>query len=327
MKAPRDQIEGYQLQEFLGAGNAASVYKAQKDQQTVAIKIRQISQSPYENLMYQRFYEGARLQWMCSHPNVAWLYQYYEDAELQAIMIEYLGGGSLSNRLKKFGALDLTELLKLGIYLADALNHLHEISMVHRDIKPDNLLFGNIAKVETVKLLDFDVAKHLYSSPPITENGTQIGTMWYMSPEQFSNQKADPLCDLYSLGVVLYEAASKKLPVKSVEQSSFFKKLLDQEPVPPLSSVVPHINPLYAWVIHQCMEYYPLHRVPSAATLATLLICIAQIENIQLDYDRTKQMLMRADQQWIAQHLNHVPKHYRNALDRVLNDLYSSINY
>ena len=148
---PRKEIAGYLLTDFLGAGNSASVFKAIKDEQNIAaVKIRLVGNSNYENLLYQRFFEGARLQYFCNHPNIAFLHQYIEDQEMQAILIEYLPGGSLSNRIKKFGPLSFEDLIKLGIYLADALNHLEDLSIIHRDIKTDNLLFADIKKIESI---------------------------------------------------------------------------------------------------------------------------------------------------------------------------------
>ena len=322
---PRKEIAGYLLTDFLGAGNSASVFKAIKDEQNIAaVKIRLVGNSNYENLLYQRFFEGARLQYFCNHPNIAFLHQYIEEQEMQAILIEYLPGGSLSNRIKKFGPLSFEDLIKLGIYLADALNHLEDLSIIHRDIKTDNLLFADIKKIESIKLLDFDVAKH-FSSKPITEKGTQIGTMWYMSPEQFCGHPVDHLSDLYALGIVLFECACGKLPFKSLDSSVFFRKVLDQEPMPMLQEYIPNVHPLLNWLLSKVLAYYPLQRVPNASTFAVLLMAIAQIENIDLDYERMRYMLLRANQSWIAQHLNQVPKHYRSVLDRVLNALFSNI--
>ena len=228
MLKPGGMIGSYRLKYIIGSGNSANVYLAQSEvdpYREVAIKVRTRSQGQHEHILAQRFTESSRLHHMFCHPNIAWLHEVIEDVMYQAVVIEYLSGGTLSDLLKRKDYLSIDESCLLGAHLADGLEHMHDIQVIHRDIKPDNIIFGDGQKLSTVRVADFDVSKNPYTSPDITEKGAHVGTLCYIAPEQFNQEKPRPAADVYSLGMVLYECMAGRLPYDSVSIPAIFSRL------------------------------------------------------------------------------------------------------
>ena len=305
MYAPREVIGAYRVQHFLGAGNAASVFYAENGQQKVAIKIRERTSGKHEAFLYTRFREGARLQWLFAHPHIVWLHDYFEDPLIQATILEYLPGGSLQTLLKDRGQLSQAEVCALGIRIADALDHIHDVGVIHRDIKPENLLFADRTDLNSIKLADFDVSKDPRFSPNITESGAHVGTLWYISPEQFDQSEPMVSSDIYSLGLVLYEAKAGRLPFEPLNKSSIFRRFLDHAPLAPLQDISSDASPGLAWILERSVAIEPNERVPSAATFATLLFALVPDQLEQ--YGRAKLLLRRSYKEWIRTALSTAP--------------------
>ena len=175
----------------------------------------------------------------------------HQHEAFQAVIIEYLQGGTLSQLLKKRQILSLDEACLLGVHLADGLEHMHDIQVIHRDIKPDNILFANAQDLSTVRIADFDVSKNPYHSPSLTEKGAHVGTLCYVAPEQFNQEKPRPIADIYSLAMVLSECVSGRLPYDSISLPAIFSHFFDQKPFPKLSQFNAQVSPAFDWIIQK----------------------------------------------------------------------------
>ena len=318
MQAPT-YIGRYRLIKPLGSGSSASVYVAvddhaprgEREPREVALKVRaRQAPSPKESFLEARFKEGARLQgWLC-HPHVVWQYESLEGPSYQALALELLGGGTLQDYLKRSPTLSERALCALAFALCDALDHLHDVGVIHRDLKPENILlsnaplWGDSTLSLTPKISDFDVSRHPLYSPHITSAGSQVGTLWYTSPEQFDQASPTPRDDVYSLGVTLFECAAKQLPFEPLNSASIFKRFLDHEPLRPLRQLRPELSEGFMWLVERAASVLVEERPPSASTLALLLLgCAPSISQSPRAY----LMARRADHAWLREHLSHAP--------------------
>ena len=310
-----EQIGTYRLQHIIGSGNSATVYLAESliDQGQVAIKLRARGQSQYEETLAARFIESSRLHLLFCHPNIAWLHEWIEDQQFQASVIEYLSGGTLTDHLiRSQGRLSIDEACLLGVHIADGLEHMHDIQVIHRDIKPDNLLFADAHQISSIRIADFDVSKNPYTSPNLTEKGAHVGTLCYTAPEQFNQEKPRAVADVYSLGMVLFETMSGRLPFETVSAPAIFSRFLDHSPLPKLSVFVSNLPPEIDWIIERSIVIPIESRIPSAATLATLLL--ASSPEAQRHFKRTDEVLRLARVDWLELHLPTAPPLVRRGL-------------
>jgi two-component system, LytTR family, response regulator len=235
--APGSNIAHYRIVSRLGEGGMGAVYLADDTRlgRRVALKVLPASLAADPERM-QRFVQEARLASALTHPNVAYIYEIGEDqngvnGRLRFLAMEYVEGEPLSARLSR-GPLPLSELLSTGAQIADALDDAHSKGIVHRDIKPSNLM---ITPRGYVKVLDFGLAK-LESAAGrdetqlITNDGVVMGTVAYMSPEQALGRDIDHRTDLFSLGVVLYEMATARLPFSGATASETMARILNSQP-------------------------------------------------------------------------------------------------
>src|SRR5215813_6561552 len=206
----------YEVLAPLGAGGMGEVYRARDTrlERTVAIKVlpQKLSSSPE---VRQRFEREAKTISQLSHPHICALYDVGREGDVEYLVMEYLEGETLSERLAK-GPLPLEQTLRYGTEIADALDKAHRQGIVHRDLKPGNVMLTRSG----VKLLDFGLAKavapaseksSLTSLPTqqgLTQEGAILGTFQYMAPEQLEGKDADGRTDIFALGATLYEMAT-----------------------------------------------------------------------------------------------------------------------
>ncbi|MCS7046960.1 MAG: serine/threonine protein kinase, partial [Gemmataceae bacterium] len=193
----------YKLLKKLGQGGMGAVYKAEDTtlDRIVAIKVltKELAGKP---AFVQRFQREAKVMAKINHPNVLSCYDVGEAAGNHYLAIEYVEGGSLENWLKKLGKFEIGDALHAIITIARALQHAHELNLIHRDIKPDNIL---LTKNGVIKVADLGLAKATDDDLGLTRTGTGAGTPIYMAPEQARDVKhVDGRCDIYALGVMLY---------------------------------------------------------------------------------------------------------------------------
>ena len=244
------KLGAYEVTGPLGAGGQGEVYKAMDTRlnRAVAIKIlpQQFSESPD---LKQRFEREAQTIASLNHPHICTLYDVGHQDGIDFLIMEYLEGETLADRLRR-GPLPLGEALARALEIADALDKAHHQGVVHRDLKPGNIMLTRAG----AKLLDFGLAKlrapDAAASAPVTVSamptdarsltmaGTVLGTLQYMSPEQLEGKDADARSDIFAFGTTLYEMISGKKAFEGKSQVRLMAAILEDDPVP-LSTVQP----------------------------------------------------------------------------------------
>lgn len=266
----------YEITAPAGAGGMGEVYRAHDSRlnRDVAIKVLpdHLSSSPE---LRERFEREARAISQLSHPHICVLYDIGKHVNADYLVLEYLEGETLGTRLRK-GPLPADQVLKYGAQIADALDKAHRSGVVHRDLKPDNVMLTKSG----VKLLDFGLAKPLATPGnisssiaatmnygPLTAEGTLVGTFQYMSPEQLEGREADARSDLFALGCVLYEMSTGKRAFDGKSTASVVAAIMHTEPAP-LTECAPLSPPSLEWAIRRCMAKDPEERWQNAGDLA-----------------------------------------------------------
>jgi len=259
----------YEIQSPLGAGGMGEVYRARDTRldRTVAIKILPSHLSSHPEAL-QRFDREARTISSLSHPNVCHLYDVGSQAGTGYLVMEYLEGETLASRLSK-GSLPLDQVLKYGIEICEGLETAHKSGLIHRDLKPGNIMLTKSG----AKLLDFGLAKGVVStassgltqtlaSPqqPLTMEGAVVGTFQYMAPEQVEGKEADARSDIFALGAVLYEMVTGKRAFEGKTAASTIAAVLAADP-PPISSIQPLSPPVLESTVRGCLAKDPDDRI------------------------------------------------------------------
>jgi serine/threonine protein kinase len=229
-------IGNYKITKLIGEGGMASVYEAEHEMlgTKVAIKVLNPILSANSQIK-ERFRNEAKLMASLDHPNITRVIDFDDQPNQLSIVMEFLKGEDLNQKIKREGALKEPEILKVFTQILLAFQYAHEHGIVHRDIKPSNIF---ILPDGTVKILDFGIAKLFGQGSEITQTGTQLGTPIYMSPEQVKADKTiDYRSDIYSLGVTMFFAVNGKPPYNSGTDSQFdiFNKIV-YEPLPEIES-------------------------------------------------------------------------------------------
>jgi eukaryotic-like serine/threonine-protein kinase len=264
----------YEIQSAIGAGGMGEVYRARDTRldRTVAIKVlpAHVANDPE---VKQRFEREARTLAVLSHPHICPVFDVGQQDGIDFLVMEHLEGETLAQRVTK-GALPLEQALRCAIEIADALDKAHRKGIVHRDLKPGNIMLTK----NGTKLLDFGLAKLRRPSAvasvsmlptqesPVTAQGTILGTVPYMAPEQLEGQEADARTDLFAFGAVLYEMVTGRKAFESKSQASLIAAIIDRDP-PPISSVAPVSPPGLDWIVGRCLAKDPEDRWQTARDL------------------------------------------------------------
>jgi serine/threonine protein kinase/Tol biopolymer transport system component len=258
------KISHYQITEQIGQGGMGVVYKAQdtKLDRFVALKFLPAHLSASEQDK-ARFIQEAKSASALNHPNVCTIHDISEHEGQLFIVMEFVDGQSLKEKKANLGQ---KQILEIGIQVAEGLAAAHEKGIVHRDIKPDNIM---IRKDGIVQIMDFGLAK-LYTSGNVsrlTKAGTTMGTIGYMSPEQVQGLDVDHRTDIFSLGVVMYELLAGESPFKGVHETAIMYEIVNVDPAP-ISTVKEGIDPELDRIILECLEKEKDDRCQSAKELA-----------------------------------------------------------
>jgi serine/threonine protein kinase len=279
MALTKGQLLGpYEILEPAGAGGMGEVYKARDTRldRTVAVKVLPTSTIGNADIR-SRFDREAKAISSLNHPNICTLHDVGHQEGIDFLVMEYLEGETLAERLKK-GPLPNEELFAYAIQIADALDKAHRKGLVHRDLKPGNIMLTKGG----AKLLDFGLAKfQVHSDPvpgksgmtvttPLTGEGTILGTLQYMSPEQLEGKDVDGRSDIFSFGAILYEMATGKRAFEGSSQASLIASIIKEQPRP-VSQIMPLSPPMLDRVIKQCLEKDPDHRWQAAGDLKQAL--------------------------------------------------------
>jgi serine/threonine protein kinase len=274
MPAPDQMLGAYKLIARAGAGGMGEVWKAEDTRlgRLVAIKILP-PQIAFDTEAIARMRREARTAAGLYHPNITTIHSFEEVEGQTFIVMEWVEGEPLSKLIAR-GPLPESEVCRIGRGVAEALAEAHEQGIVHRDIKPDNI----IVRDRRVKVLDFGIAKRvgaesISSDAPtafVTQQGLILGTVHYMSPEQALGKPLDARTDLFSLGIVLYEAATGKLPFRGETITETITRIVRDEPEPPRVAN-PSITPGLALLIERCLRKNRDERIGSAKQLSSEL--------------------------------------------------------
>lgn len=253
-------VEGtFQIERLLGRGGMGAVYLAREpalDRQ-VAIKVLPPERAQSGDLR-ERFKREARTAAQLSHPHIVPLLTFGEDDGLVYFVMGYVDGETLSNRLQREGPLSAGEAVRVLTELAQALSYAHSRAVVHRDVKPDNVLLEQPRSI--VRLTDFGIAKQHTGRPSLTAAGAVIGTPLYMSPEQASGRTdVDARTDVYSLGAVAFTVFTGRPPFEGRSSSDIMRQHLTGE-VPRLRDVLPDIPGSLDDAVQRCLAKEPADR-------------------------------------------------------------------
>jgi serine/threonine-protein kinase len=263
----------YELTELVGTGGMSSVYKAHDTllERNVALKILHDHYADDDEFV-ERFRREARMAAQLSHPNIVTVIDRGEAGGRQFIVFEYIDGENLKERLVRAGRLPVEDALELALEIAHGLAYAHQYGLVHRDVKPQNVLLNGDGRA---KVTDFGIARSLDVEHGVTQTGTVLGTSNYIAPEQASGQQVDAQTDVYSLGVVLYELLAGDVPFPGETFVSVAMKHVN-EPPPNLLDVRGDVPPRVAAAVDRALEKDPSRRFPSMEAFADeLAACLA----------------------------------------------------
>lgn len=253
----------YELLARVGGGGMALVYKARDLllNRFVAVKVLR-QQFTHDDDFVKRFRREAQAAASLSHPNIVSIYDVGQVEDTYYIVMEYIDGANLNEIIRDRAPLQVDEAVRIASQICDALDHAHHNQIIHRDIKPHNILIGNNGRV---KVTDFGIARAVTSST-ITQTGSVVGSVHYFSPEHAKGVVTGEKSDIYSLGIVLYQMLTGRLPFLGESPISVALKHL-QEPFEQPRKVNPYIPQSVENVILKAMRKNPLERYPSAAAM------------------------------------------------------------
>ena len=263
------ELGHYRIAEKIGAGGMGEVYRA-RDQhlaRDVAIKFLPPGTLTDESAR-KHFHKEALILSQLNHPNVATVYDFDTQQGVDFLVMEYIPGITLSEKVAA-GALPEKEVLLLGVQLGEGLASAHDHGVVHRDLKPGNLRITGDGRL---KILDFGLAKlrrpvtETATTESSSETHTMAGTLPYMAPEQLLGEEIDARTDIHAAGSVLYEMATGQRPFAGVERSQLFGAILRRSPRPP-TALNPKLSPELERIIGKCLEKQPESRYQSAKEL------------------------------------------------------------
>jgi serine/threonine-protein kinase len=274
---PGDVIAGrYEVEELVGTGGMSSVYRARDRmlERLVALKVLHPHYGDDEEYV-ERFRREARSVAQLSHPHIVTVIDRGEDDGQQFIVFEYVDGENLKQLLARTGPLPTRRALELAMEIADALAFAHEHGLIHRDVKPQNVL---MTPDGDAKVTDFGIARSIDVEHGVTQTGTVLGTSNYLSPEQACGKPTTPSTDVYSLGVVLYELLTGEVPFPGENFVAVAMKHMNEMP-PDLLEQRPDVPLRLAAAVDRALEKEPARRFPSMDQFAwELRQCLQELD-------------------------------------------------
>ena len=256
----------YQITERIGIGGMAEVYRAQDNVlgRLVAVKVM-LPQYAADESFTQRFKQEAASAANLQSPYIVNVYDWGQDEGTYYIVMEYVRGSDLKTAINQRGAINQRKVAEIGSQVCQALSVAHGLDIIHRDIKPQNIM---VQPDGNVKVMDFGIARAKNSTKEQTSS--VLGTAHYISPEQAQGKELTAASDIYSLGIVLYESATGKLPFDGPDAVSVAMKQVQDEPVPP-RELNPEIDPSLEAIILKAMSKNPMERFATAKDMRSAL--------------------------------------------------------
>lgn len=261
-------LGGYAILETMGAGGMGVVYRAKDVHLGREVALKVLRDDLRNNAhVVARFRREAEAFARLNHPNIVRIYAVGVVGKIPYLAMELIDGEPLNQRLARGGLLDWKDTLDIGLQLADALAAAHEHGVIHRDIKPGNILLGRNGRVY---LTDFGIAKVLGAATQLTVDGARLGTPQYLCPERCRNEEITPLSDLYSLGVVLFQVMTGRLPFEAENSVDLIRKIAGEVPER-VQTYLPDIPDSVDRFIAHLLDPDPLQRPKDARAFRALL--------------------------------------------------------
>ncbi|MBL8228074.1 MAG: protein kinase [Bryobacterales bacterium] len=263
-----ERVGDYEIVQVLGAGGMGRVYKVRNliSDRIEALKVL-LPDLQSEPALVDRFLREIKVQATLSHPNIASLYTALRHNNQLLMLMEFVEGQSVEKELEKLGRVPVDTACSYVEQVLRALAYAHGRGVVHRDIKPANIV---VTPEGHVKLMDFGIAK-LRSDKRLTQTGTTLGSIYYMSPEQINGGELDPRSDIYSLGITMYEMVTGKRPFEGPSDYSVMAGHLQMAPAAPIE-IVPNVPSLLNEVILMALAKDPQQRFQSAEAFRTAIL-------------------------------------------------------
>jgi serine/threonine protein kinase len=241
----------YQIIEEIGQGGMGKVFKARDNELNIVVALKMIKPelSADPNIV-SRFKKELLLAREILHENVIRIHDLGEINGIKYISMNYIEGNSLQEILQSTGKLTIEKSIDITKQVCSALSAAHNKGIIHRDLKPQNIMIDKKGKA---LVLDFGIARSLDSDSGTTQEGIVLGTPYFMSPEQIMGERVDASTDIYSLGIIMYETVTGKLPFTADSSTTLLHMHLSEKPKPP-SQLNPHIPPMLERIILKCLE-------------------------------------------------------------------------
>ncbi len=254
----------YEITEKLGVGGMAEVFKAYDSllQRPVTVKVLRSEFSADEEFV-ARFHREGQAVASLSHPNIVNVYDVGREGDVHYLVMEYVDGEDLKTVIKREGTLAPHRVVAVARQVCDALEHAHYHRIIHRDVKPHNIL---ITRDGQAKLADFGIAREC-NAATLVQTKSLVGSVHYISPEQARGDTADAQSDIYALGVVLFEMLTGSVPFNGGNPVSVALKHIQDE-VPSLKERNPAVNPEFDRIVRRAMAKIPIDRYASAREMA-----------------------------------------------------------
>ncbi len=265
-KKKDNRIGRYRILDELGRGAMGIVYRAEDPSldRIVALKTISLSEADEDRKAYEkRFLLEAKAAGKLTHPNIVTIFDYGEEEDIAYMAMELLEGQDLRARLRQ-GEIPPMEAVEIALQVADGLGFAHEFGVVHRDVKPGNIM---LLERGAVKIMDFGIARMRHADSSKTSTGMVLGTPRYMSPEQISGQPVDQRSDIFSLGTVLYEMLTQTTLFAGLDVNQIAHSVTSTEPAPP-SRAHPGLPQMLDFIVARALKKDPSVRYQDAYEMA-----------------------------------------------------------
>jgi serine/threonine-protein kinase len=271
-------VGNYQIRAKIGEGGMGSVFKGLDLmlEREVAIKVLRPELASQPQVV-ERFRAEAVMLARLNHPHIATLYNFLRHGDDYLMVMEFVRGETIESLIQRHGALPIGQSLRLFCQALEGIAQAHSLGIVHRDLKPSNLM---LTETGTIKVMDFGIARVL-GSARMTRTGRILGTIEYMSPEQVRGQETDARSDLYSLGIVLYEMLTGRVPFNSPSEFELMRSQIEDPPTPP-REFAEHVPAEIEQIILRALAKDPAERFQSAGEFQAALMNAALALNLSL---------------------------------------------